>query len=113
MRRGMRILRTPREYNGVLGSPPDLPPLPASRDFTASYSVKASWSTSADSSMKRGQNTVHDGYVRQKGCNNFPSKLQKLLTTHRVFINRVVTRNRKNATPVTHHDVLTLIHDFE
>lgn len=34
-------------------------------------------------------------------------------TAHCVFIDRVVARNRENAIPVTHHDVLTLIDDFE
>ena len=32
---------------------------------------------------------------------------------HCVFIDRVVTRNCENATPVTHDNVLTLSDDFE
>ena len=32
---------------------------------------------------------------------------------HGVFIDRVVARNRENATPVTHDNVLTLSDDFE
>ena len=32
---------------------------------------------------------------------------------HREFVDRVVARDRENATPITHYDVFALVDDFE
>jgi hypothetical protein len=50
-----------------------------------------------------------------RSCLNFStvSPASRNETAHRVFVDRVVARNREKATPVAHHDVFTLIDDFE